>query len=911
MVGPDDAFEHRASGAIAGKAQIHMVAVPGKAQIVVGPAGPQVLQHGSGGDDPVETAFRHGASRLACDHLPHRICIRERLGDVLRLGKVVIGLGKDIIVLRRGATFRLIGLEFGQKPVYGRFLFAGPAPGKLSSGVFLDGDDIPVGALGDDFQALAGHIRPGRFPGVAHIAVIVRGGSVAAVVLRDRPSAIVHMDHLDIRDPRRMQDAREVLHGILGETVANEEDPQAGLHVEGGVDGRRISGGDGNGDRIVTGTVGILLPAQISDLVSLGVDVPDGIPAIIGAHAPGCDTAVEHGGLIHIAEENAAVRIVRHHFTIVLQIPVGAGIGKAHDPTHTGVGGGSDVSVVLAAGHAGVVGNEADHPAQTSCAGGGHGIELVPVIFAVNHLGAAVRGSQDTGRTARLRSDVSVVVAGRDGIRLGIIGRGVGEAHDAGHVDRLRVPLGVGGIRGRDFAPVMHTVHGSAQVLGVAPADEGHMHESARTAVVRKRRIAGHIPDLSIIDETGDHPRAQGYAGRNRQGTVVLDHKILDHGARTQGTEQAIVPACDGLLANQMQVLDMESVAVKLAGKGMSFPLCKDGFHAAVPGSRGKPRRHEIGDPFKIDVIQEVHPSFRILPLGRGLTGIHRRGKGFEFVRGGDALRHLPVHVEADGKNLVPRKGQRAGTRVMDGRLVPGHFLKGEFQAQLLLVARGHKKIKLSRHGSRQGFGADHIDGLFPVQRSQGRRVFVPAHRRLPRKGERGVGDPDAGHGAFLAFYGRQFKPKDGAQALESPFAPGLSCGHLSGRNDAAHRQLMAGILRDRGRHREGDGSPVQGEGFRRVVGERLRIPDLKRLGIRRDKDAPIILVFGRQAGFRDIHQDPVVIVPGDGPAGEIDGRPGADRFDAHGEMPEIPVDFRGERIVFLYGTTCQGYQDP
>ena len=58
-----------------------------------------------------------------------------------------------------------------------------------------------------------------------------------------------------------------------------------------------------------------------------------------------------------------------------------------------------------------------------------------------------------------------------------------------------------------------------------------------------------------------------------------------------------------GFLADQVEILDMEGVAVELAGEGMG-PGREDGLHAAVPGRRREAHGHEPGNPFEIDVVQ-------------------------------------------------------------------------------------------------------------------------------------------------------------------------------------------------------------------------------------------------------------------------------------------------------------------
>ena len=129
MVGADNGLEYCAGCTVTGQAEVHVVAVAGKAHAVVGPAGAQVLEHNTRGDDSVESAFGDGTLSLSSDHGPHGVRVRKRLGNVLGLGKVVVGLRQDIIEYRCIAPLRLIGLELIQKAVYGLFLCTCPPPG--------------------------------------------------------------------------------------------------------------------------------------------------------------------------------------------------------------------------------------------------------------------------------------------------------------------------------------------------------------------------------------------------------------------------------------------------------------------------------------------------------------------------------------------------------------------------------------------------------------------------------------------------------------------------------------------------------------------------------------------------------------------------------------------------------------
>jgi len=115
--------------------------------------------------------------------------------------------------------------------------------------------------------------------------------------------------HLYVVNPGSGQDTRQVLYGILGKAVADEEDAQVGRHVEGRV-GRGGAGSDVNGDGVVARTVAVLLNAKVAHFIRFGVDIPNGGTTIVGSHAAGSIAAVEHRGLVHVTEEDTAAGIL-------------------------------------------------------------------------------------------------------------------------------------------------------------------------------------------------------------------------------------------------------------------------------------------------------------------------------------------------------------------------------------------------------------------------------------------------------------------------------------------------------------------------------------------------------------------------------------------------------------------------
>ena len=231
-----------------------MVSVAGEAVAVVQRGGAEVLEHCTGGNHSVEPASFYGCLALCGDYSPHPFGGSERLGNILRLAKVEISLRQYVVEFRSAAVLGLGGLDLIHKPLDCLLLGIGPAPGELPSGMLLDGDYIPFAGRSHGSEALAGNIRPTCLTRVADIAVIIAGGALAVVVFRNGAAAVIHVHHLHILDSSGSKYAREMLDGILGKAVADEEDAEGCGHVQIriGIDGS-IAGGDVVGDILIGG----------------------------------------------------------------------------------------------------------------------------------------------------------------------------------------------------------------------------------------------------------------------------------------------------------------------------------------------------------------------------------------------------------------------------------------------------------------------------------------------------------------------------------------------------------------------------------------------------------------------------------------------------------------------------------
>ena len=274
------------------------------------------------------------------------------------------------------------------------------------------------------------------------------------------------------------------------------------------------------------------------------------------------------------------------------------------------------------------------------------GIVLSCSILAVIDIRVTVGGPNDARRTARLGVQISVVVAGRYGNPFVTTGIRIGKAYDAGHVDGIGVACGVGRIGNVNLSPVVHAVNGNVLSIGIASANQGHMHQTGGPAAIGHGRIAGDIPYFRTIHHAGNHTCAEGNITGHREGAIVLYYKILNDCAGSQVAEQTIMLAGNGLVTYQMKVLDVVGITVKLARERIAFA---DGWYGGIPGCRYVSNWHIVVYSVKVYIVQEIHPALGIFPFGSGFAGVHGCGKGFEISRSGNALRLFAVYVQADG----------------------------------------------------------------------------------------------------------------------------------------------------------------------------------------------------------------------------------------------------------------------
>ena len=202
-------------------------------------------------------------------------------------------------------------------------------------------------------------------------------------------------------------------------------------------------------------------------------------------------------------------------------------------------------------------------------------------------------------------------------------------------MDARHARVVVGRVLHGHFAVIVHAIDGAALILAVESADHSHMQITGRAALIGHRGVGGHVAYGCIIQHAGHDARAQRDVGFDRQGAGFIDDEILHDGARAEIAEQSEMFPGDGLVADQVEILDMVCIAVEFSSEGMT--VRHDGIVGlAWPGCGGMPDGLEIIHSGEIDVGEEVDPAFFVLPLGGGFAGVHGRGKFDEIGRGAD-----------------------------------------------------------------------------------------------------------------------------------------------------------------------------------------------------------------------------------------------------------------------------------
>ena len=176
----------------------------------------------------------------------------------------------------------------------------------------------------------------------------------------------------------------------------------------------------------------------------------------------------------------------------------------------------------------------------------------------------------------------------------------------------------------------------------------------------------------------------------HRQRTVLFDDEVLDYGAFAKAAEDAPVTACDRLVADDVQVLDMMGVSVELARKSITF---RHRGIIAVPRGGGESHRCPGRNFGEIDICQKVHPTFGILPLESGGAGIHSLCESDKI----SSVRNT-VHLPGHSRHVAQLAGRHSA-----GAGVSRHYLTAlvshRYLESLRILTGRDRQVKLQRLG--------------------------------------------------------------------------------------------------------------------------------------------------------------------------------------------------------------------
>ena len=174
-------------------------------------------------------------------------------------------------------------------------------------------------------------IRPSSRTVLASVAMIIYGSSVTVRVLENATAAVIHVIKLDVLDAGSGKHSRKMLHGILGEAVADEENLQFRIGL-----GRQFS--IFRTDKV--GDVGQCrfsraLFAEIILLGFISVLVINTFAAIVSSYSTSGNAVAPGSFTIVIAPEKTAILTVSLHLAIVratAELAVVRKIGNAAGP---------------------------------------------------------------------------------------------------------------------------------------------------------------------------------------------------------------------------------------------------------------------------------------------------------------------------------------------------------------------------------------------------------------------------------------------------------------------------------------------------------------------------------------------------------------------------------------------------
>lgn len=232
-------------------------------------------------------------------------------------------------------------------PLNGVFLGVVPYPAAAVARMFLQADDVPRIRLDDLLNVVSGVGEPERSAGVVLVAGIVGLGRIAVGIFGNRTTAVIEMHHLQRRNVGGRDHFRQVLDGVLGKAVADEENAQRRLHIVVAARTARTRT-DQVGNVVRVDRIGGLLHAQITHLLVLAVRIVNRGSAVVNPDLAARDAVDPVGRIGAVAEEHAAVGVVGDDLAVIGAAAerVGRMVGQTEQTAAAGAARRDEIAVV-------------------------------------------------------------------------------------------------------------------------------------------------------------------------------------------------------------------------------------------------------------------------------------------------------------------------------------------------------------------------------------------------------------------------------------------------------------------------------------------------------------------------------------------------------------------------------------
>ena len=517
------------------------------------------------------------------------------------------------------------------------------------------------------------------------------------------------MHHLQRRNVGGRDHFRQVLDGVLGKAVADEENAQRRLHIVVAARTARTRT-DQVGNVVRVDRIGGLLHAQITHLLVLAVRIVNRGSAVVNPDLAARDAVDPVGRIGAVAEEHAAVGVVGDDLAVIGAAAerVGRMVGQTEQTAAAGAARRDEIAVVDAVGHRASRTRDAGDVAQTARRTAR--IELVAVIHTGVDPRVGIRRGDDARRARRVRGDIAVIVAVGD-VVADLVGRVARrKAADARHVDRRiasvgRIAVGIGLHR----AVILQAFE--LRALRFAEDEAHHRRRNTRGAgaVVFDLRIIDAVGDVRIAAYAGDHAHL-GRAARSgdfqcaRIAQGGADRQVA-HRRTVQHAEQSVSRIGRTAPVGELQVFQRISLPVEGALEGVAL----DSQQVLFPFIGGVADRRPAGDVLHVDIAEQRHHAAGILPLRRTFARIDRVAKSRQVLD----RRNARLGGSARKAVVLQRRHAAAREREVD---ILFEILLRNLRRALLAVREGtYPAADLAvadRDGLLVGVGADDADVL-------------------------------------------------------------------------------------------------------------------------------------------------------------------------------------------------------